>query len=169
MNQFLDTNVEALIYNVRGHKVMLDHDLARLYGVETKALNRSVKRNIERFPADFMFQLTGTEGEFSRYQFGTLNIARGQNIKYSPFAFTELGIAMLSSVLRSEQAVQVNISIMRTLFKLRDLVRKEDNAEAKIKELEKNTTELFQIVFERIDRLENISPPLSPKRRKIGI
>jgi hypothetical protein len=86
-----------------------------------------------------------------------------------PHAFTELGIAMLSSVLRSQQAVQVNISIMRTFFKLRDLVKKDENADAKIAALEKNTTELFKLVFERMDRIERTTPALSPTRRKIGI
>jgi hypothetical protein len=148
---------------------MLDHDLARLYGVETKNLNKAVKRNIKRFPADFMFQLSEIEAESLRFQFGTLDVARGQYSKYATWAFTELGIAMLSSVLRSQQAVQVNISIMRTFFKLRDLVKKDENADAKIAALEKNTTDLFKLVFERMDRIERTTPALSPTRRKIGI
>ena len=168
MNQILAPNIEALIYNVRGQKVMLDHDLARLYGVETKSLKRSVKRNIERFPSDFMFHLTDIEDKNLRYQFGTSSLEYGGK-RYESFAFTELGIAMLSSVLRSQQAVQVNISIMRTLFKLRDLVKREANADEKINELKKGTDELFKIVFERIERVERNTPLLSPQRRKIGI
>ena len=135
MNPFINPSLESLIHHIRGHKVMLDHDLARLYGVETGALNRAVKRNIQRFPSDFCFQLTeieeeylkcqiGTSNENLRYQIGTSSLGRGGRRKPTS-AFTELGIAMLSSVLRSEQAVQVNISIMRTFFKLRDLVRAE--------------------------------------------
>ena len=108
MNQNTNTEIEALIYNIRGQKVMLDHDLARLYGVETRILNRAVKRNSERFPVDFCFQLTEIETKSLRSHFGISNDGRGGS-RYKPFAFTELGIAMLSSVLRSDQAVQVNI------------------------------------------------------------
>ena len=106
-------DIEKLIYAIRGSQVMLDHNLAILYGVETKALNQAVKRNINRFPEDFMFQLTQKEAMSSRSQIVTLNTQRGQNIKYLPYAFTRNGIAMLSSVLRSQIAVEVNISIMR--------------------------------------------------------
>ena len=119
-------NIESLICVIRGQQVMLDSDLAMLYGVETKALNQAVKRNINRFPEDFMFQLTKEEASrsrsqivtlnnegASRSQIATLNTKRGQNIKYLPYAFTRNGIAMLSSVLRSETAVEVNIRIMR--------------------------------------------------------
>jgi hypothetical protein len=113
-------NVAQLVFFVRGEKVMLDVDLAKLYGVTTKALNQAVKRNSQRFPADFMFQLTKTEHENMRSQFvttsvhtntsrsQTVTLKRGQNVKYLPYAFTEQGVAMLSSVLRSSRAVQVN-------------------------------------------------------------
>jgi len=179
MNPFINPSLESLIHHIRGQKVMLDHDLARLYGVETKALNQAVKRHSMRFPADFCFQLTEIEAKFLRSQIVTSNIemrsqfetaldGRG-GARYRPHAFTELGIAMLSSVLRSEQAVQVNISIMRTFFKLRDLVREGQNSDEKIKELEKNTNELFKFVFERLDKIERKTPALSPTRRKIGI
>jgi hypothetical protein len=110
--------IEQVILLVRGQKVILDRDLASLYGEPTKSLNRAVKRNLDRFPSDFMIQLTAEEAESSRYQFGTLK--RGQNIKYLPCAFTEQGVAMLSSVLRSPQAVQVNIAIMRAFVRLRE-------------------------------------------------
>jgi ORF6N domain len=117
-----DELVENTILLIRGQKVILDRDLARLYGVSTKVLNQAVKRNVGRFPEDFMFQLTMNEasaalaqrrGTRSRSQIVTLKKARGKNIKYRPFAFTEHGILMLSSVLKSERAVQVNIQIMR--------------------------------------------------------
>ena len=128
-------NIENLIHIIRGKQVMLDRDLARLYGVETKRLNEQVKRNIERFPEDFMFQLTREEAESSRSQFATLNEdgelsrsqfatlnGRGHNIKHLPYAFTENGIAMLSGVLRSQQAININIQIMRTFNAMRHFI-----------------------------------------------
>ena len=115
-------NIESLIRVIRGQQVMLDSDLAMLYGVETKRLNEQVKRNLNRFPEDFMFQLTQDEVVRSRSQFATLNAQRGQNIKYLPYAFTRNGIAMLSSVLRSEIAVEVNIRIMRAFTMIPQLV-----------------------------------------------
>ena len=114
-------NIENLIHVIRGKQVMLDVDLARLYGVETKRLNEQVKRNIERFPEDFMFQLTREEAESSRSQFATLN-GRGHNIKHLPYAFTENGIAMLSGVLRSQQAININIQIMRAFNTMRHFI-----------------------------------------------
>ena len=113
----VETKVESLIRVIRGQQVMLDRDLAELYGVETKYLNRQVKRNIERFPEDFMFQLT--KEECSRSQFATLNEGRGNNIKYLPYVFTEQGVAMLSGVLKSPIAVEVNIRIMRAFVSMR--------------------------------------------------
>lgn len=107
------------IYKVRGIQVMIDRDLAELYGVETKQLNRAVKRNIERFPEDFMFQLT--KEECLRCQIGTLNTGQGQHMKYLPYAFTEYGIAMLSGVLRSETAIAANIRIIRTFANMRNI------------------------------------------------
>lgn len=113
----MEVKVESLIQIVRGKQVMLDRDLAELYGVETKYLNKQVKRNQERFPDDFMFQLA--KDECSRCQIGTLNEGRGSNIKYLPYAFTEQGVAMLSSVLRSKIAIEVNIRIMRAFVSMR--------------------------------------------------
>ena len=128
-------NIENLIHVIRGKQVMLDRDLARLYGVETKRLNEQVKRNIERFPEDFMFQLTREEAESSRSQFATLNEdgelsrsqfatlnGRGHNIKHLPYAFTENGVAMLSTVLRSQQAININIQIMRAFNTMRHFI-----------------------------------------------
>ena len=115
-------SVENSILLIRSRKVILDRTLAKLYGVSTKVLNQAVKRNPERFPADFMFQLTMEEAkaeERLRSQIVTLKKSQGKNIKYRPYAFTEHGILMLSSVLKSERAVQVNIEIMRTFVRLR--------------------------------------------------
>ena len=116
-NHELAGNIEPLIKVIRGQQVMLDRDLATLYGVETKRLNEQVKRNIKRFPEDFMFQLT--KGECLRSQFATLNEGRGQHLKYMPYVFTENGVAMLSSFLRSETAIEVNIRIMRAFTSMR--------------------------------------------------
>ncbi|MBR6266464.1 MAG: ORF6N domain-containing protein, partial [Bacteroidales bacterium] len=119
--------IRTRIYNVRGKNVMIDKDLAVLYGVETKRINEQVRRNKERFPEDFMFQLT--KEECSRSQIATLNIKQGENIKYMPYAFTELGVAMLSSVLRSPIAIQVNINIMRAFVEMRErIVNLSENA-----------------------------------------
>jgi hypothetical protein len=169
MNQNEKTTFEALIYTIRGQRVMLDYDLAMLYGVDNKVLKRAVRRHLERFPSDFMFQLTDIESEFSRCQIGALKKGSGSNIKYAPYAFTGHGIAMLSSVLNSHEAIQVHISIIRSFFKMRDLLREEKNWDSQLKALEKNTGDLFQLVFERLTRVERDTPLLSPKRRKIGI
>ena len=111
--------IENKIYEIRGQKVMLDFDLAEMYGVETKRLKEQVRRNIERFPAEFMFELTKEEVQFSRAQIATLKTGQGHNIKYLPFAFTEYGIVMLSSVLKSKTAVEVNINIIRAFVRMR--------------------------------------------------
>jgi len=111
--------IENKIYEIRGQKVMLDFDLAEMYGVETKRLKEQVRRNIERFPVEFMFELTKEEVQFSRSQFATLKTGQGHNIKYLPFAFTEYGIVMLSSVLKSKTAVEVNINIIRAFVRMR--------------------------------------------------
>ena len=118
-------NIEALIKIIRGQQVMLDRDLATLYGVETKRLNEQVKRNIKRFPEDFMFQLT--KDECLRSQIATLNEGRGQHLKHMPYVFTENGVAMLSSVLRSDTAIEVNIRIMRAFTSMRYFLQ--NNAE----------------------------------------
>ena len=112
--------IQSKIYEIRGHKVMLDRDLAEMYGVETRTLNQAVKRNIDRFPEDFMFQLTKEES--LRSQIVTLNKGRGSNFKYMPFAFTELGVAMLSSVLNSDTAIGINRGIMRAFVAVRQLL-----------------------------------------------
>lgn len=141
--------IENRIFLIRGKKVMFDRDLARLYGAKTKNLNKAVKRNTDRFPRDFMFQLT--ESESSRFQFGTLK--RGQNIKYQPFVFTEQGVAMLSSVLKSKQAIRVNIQIMQTFTKIREMVVSNKALREKIEAMERKYNGKFKIVFEAIKRL----------------
>jgi hypothetical protein len=160
--------IQNMIYIIRGQKVMLDSDLATLYGVETKSLNRQVRRNLIRFPEDFMFQLTKEEYESLKCQIGTSKVGRGGKQK-QPLVFTENGVAMLSSVLRSEHAALVNISIMRIFTKLRSFLMMEKENSKKISTLEKSTNQLFRVVFERLDNLEEKLPSLDEKRRKIGL
>lgn len=114
--------IQSKIYNIRGHKVMLDYDLAEMYGTETRALKQAVRRNIDRFPDDFMFELTSDEYKSLRSQFVILETGRGKHSKYSSFAFTEQGVAMLSSVLTSKLAISINISIMRAFVATRQLL-----------------------------------------------
>ncbi len=170
MNQnVVISKIEKMIYVIRGQKVMLDSDLAELYRVETKALKRAVRRNIQRFPEDFMFELTKEELENWRYQFGTSNREK-MGLRIPPFAFTEQGVAMLSSVLNSEHAILVNISIMRIFTKLRSFFMLEKNLNERIDKLESNTNKMFKIVFERLDSIEeNITPHLPENRPKIGL
>ena len=158
--------IERRILLICGHKVMLDRDLADLYGVGVKVLNQAVKRNIERFPGDFMFQLTAEEDERLRSQFVTLNAGRGQHRKYLPYAFTEQGVAMLSSVLNSPRAVQVNIEIMRTFVILRQMLASNEGLARKLAALEKKYDAQFKAVFDAIRQL--MAPQQPPKRRQIG-
>ncbi len=151
------------IFLVRGHKVMLDGDLAELYDVETKSLNRAVRRNIERFPEDFMLKLTRHEyTEILRCQIGTLK--HGRHSKYDVHAFTENGVAMLSSVLNSKRAIEVNIQIMRTFTKLRELLAAHSDLRRKLEEMEKKYDYQFKVVFDAIKSL--IADP--PQVKKIG-
>lgn len=152
--------IEQRIYLIRGQKVILSHDLARLYGVPAKARNQAVARNIDRFPADFMFQLHGEEVEASRSQIVTLK-GRGQNIKYRPYAFTEEGVAMLSAVLRSATAVRVSIQIMRAFVRLRQLLASNGQLRPRLDELERTLLdhdEKFAAVFEAIRELMEEPP-----------
>ena len=159
--------IQNMIYIIRGQKVMLDSDLAKLYEVDTGALNRQVRRNKKRFPDDFMFQLTSKEFEALRCQNGISKDGKGGR-RYQPIVFTELGIAMLSSVLKSERAAQVNISIMRTFVKLRSYYALEDRIERQVDDLEQNVTQVFKVVFERLDNLEEVAIN-QKKRKKIGL
>ncbi len=161
--------IENMIYVIRGQKVMLDSDLAELYDIEVKRLNESVKRNEERFPLDFMFQLTTNEAEALKNQSIHFKKVVGSR-KYLPFVFTENGVAMLSSVLNGPKAIQVNIAIMRTFTKLRSFLLHENQMSVRMDKLEDNTTKLFKIVFERLDSIEeDITPHLPKNRSKIGL
>lgn len=142
--------VKDMIFLIRGQKAMFDHDLASLYGVETKQLKRAVKRNIDRFPEDFMFELTKEEYQNLRLQFGTSSWG---GVRYLPYVFTEQGVAMLSSVLNSERAIQVNIAIMRTFTKLRQMIETHKEMRQKIAEMEKKYDKQFQIVFAALKEL----------------
>ena len=184
-------NIESLIRVIRGQQVMFDSDLAMLYGVETRTLNQAVKRNIKRFPEDFMFQLTQDEASHSRSQFVTLNdddalrsqIAtsnkkdnplrsqfvtskskRGQNLKYLPYAFTRNGIAMLSSVLRSDTAVEVNIRIMRAFTMIPQLVNHNTQIIERIFNIEQHQQETDKTIKVILDRIENVNPKLLPEQ-----
>lgn len=156
--------LESVILFIRGHKVILDEDLARLYDVSTKRLNEQVRRNERRFPTDFMFQLSLEEYESLRSQFATLKPGRGQYRKYLPYVFTEQGVAMLSTVLSSERAIQVNIEIMRTFVRFRQLLSTHKDLARKLAVLENKYDHQFKVVFDAIRKLMS-PPPVSPKRR----
>ena len=153
--------VSGRIHLVRGQRVMLDADLAELYGVSTKVFNQAIKRNIERFPADFMFQLSAAEFEILRGQLGTSSGWGGR--RYRPYAFTEQGVAMLSSVLRSPRAVQVNIEIMRAFVRLREMLQANAELAKKLASLEKKYDAQFRVVFDAIRELM-AAPVKSTKR-----
>jgi len=142
---------------------MLDTDLAALYDVDVKVLNQAVKRNVVRFPADFMFQLSADEAAVLRSQIVTLKDRRGAHRKYRPFAFTEQGIAMLSGVLRSPRAVLVNIEIMRVFVHLRELLQSNADLARRVNELERTSDRRFRVVFEAIRGL--MAPSKQPRRR----
>ena len=150
------------IYFIRGIKVMLDRDLAALYEVETRILKRNVRRHIKRFPSDFMFELSYQEFMNLRSQFG---ISKRGGTRYKPMAFTEQGVAMLSGILNSDRAIEVNIQIMRTFTKLRHMITANEELKREIDDLRQQTQEGFKQVFEILDRLVAIEE--KPKR-KIG-
>jgi hypothetical protein len=158
--------IERAILLIRGQKVMLDADLAALYGVKVKALVQALKRNIERFPDDFMFQLTPEEYGALRSQIVTLKSGRGQHRKFLPYVFTEQGVAMLSSVLNSKRAITVNIEIMRAFVRLRQILASHTDLARKLEALEKKYDAQFKIVF---DAIRELMAPAEPKsKRKIG-
>jgi len=157
--------IESKIYLIRGHKVMLDSDLAALYEVETRTLLQAVKRNVGRFPSDFMFQLNFQDVASLRSQIVTLKTGRGQHRKYLPYVFTDQGVAMLSSVLNSERAVQVNIAIMRAFVKLREMIASHKDLAKRLDDLEGRYDAQFKTVFDAIRQL--MAPP-EAKKRKIG-
>ncbi len=143
--------IESKIYLIRGKKVIFDKDLALLYGVTTKVLNQSVQRNIERFPEDFMFILSLNEAKSLRSQIVTSNGRGGR--RGQPYVFTEQGIAMLSSVLKSPRAIAVNIQIIRTFSKLREMLQENDDLRRRLELMEKQYDERFRVVFDAIRRL----------------
>jgi len=151
--------IQEKIYTIRGKRVMLDHDLAALYGVETKRLKEAVRRNIERFPDDFMYALTKLEYDSLRTQFASLEkMRRGEHIKYYPFAFTEQGVAMLSGVLHSEQAIQMNISIMRAFIALRQLALQYQELASRVLEISGTVSEhgeQLKLIHLAIEKLLN--------------
>jgi len=174
--QFSVQELGRKIYFIRGHRVMFDSDLAELYEVLTRNLNKAVQRNIERFPSDFMFQLTQEEYRILRFQIGTLN---APNLKFQigtssltghggrrklPFVFTEQGVAMLSSVLRSARAAQVNVTIMRTFVKMRELLETNQELAKKIDALEQKYDSQFKTVFDAIRQLMSVGSPLTQKK-----
>ena len=153
------------IYYIRGHKVMLDTDLAALYEVETRQLKRQVKRNIDRFPEDFMFELTPEEYSFSRSQNGTLK--QGSNVKYAPMVFSEQGVSMLSSVLNSKRAIKVNIQIIR----IRQIISDNTDIRLEIKKIKNkldNQDKNMEIVFRYLDELLEKQEQPNPPRKRIG-
>lgn len=167
-----DERIVEQIYFIRGEKVMFDRDLAELYEVKTKELNKAIKRNIKRFPADFMFQLNKQESEmFLRFQIGTLNKdenlisqsviskkGRGQHLKYLPYVFTEQGVAMLSAILKSDRAVEVSIHIVRVFIKMRKLLSTHKELREKIEKMELENKENFKIIFKVIAKLMATEP-----------
>ncbi len=162
----LHEKIEGKIFLVRNKRIMLDRNLAELYGVETRALNQAVQRNIKRFPSDFMFQLTEAEMENWRSQIVISNREK-MGLRKKPYAFTEQGVAMLSSVLNSDRAIDVNIQIMRTFTRLREMLLTHGELKTKIEEMEKKYDQQFQVVFEAIREL--IEERIEDKpQRKIG-
>jgi len=159
----LVTSIQQRILVIRGQRVLLDASLAELYGVSTKALNQAVRRNIERFPGDFLLRLTGDEIEILRSQFVTSSWGGRRT---PPLAFTEQGVAMLSSVLRSRRAVLVNIEIMRAFVRLRQMLATNAVLARKLDALERKYDDQFKVVFTAIREL--MTPPTPPKKRRIG-
>ena len=160
------THIEDRILLIRRYRVMLDSDLADLYGVQVRILNQAVRRNRDRFPGDFMFRLMKDEDSSLRSQFVTLEkTGRGKHRKYLPHAFTEQGVAMLSSVLNSRRAVQVNIQIMRAFVKLREILASHKELAGKLDELEKKYDSQFRIVF---DAIRQLMIPSEKSKKRIG-
>lgn len=155
--------IENAILSIRGEKVMLDSDLAELYGVETRVLNQAVKRNTSRFPVDFMFQLSAGEAEtVRRSRSQSVILKRGGNIKYLPYAFTEHGALMLANVLNSERAAQTSVQVVRAFVRLRQMLASNAELARKLAALENKYDAQFKVVFDAIRQL--MSPPAKPKR-----
>ena len=160
--------IENSIFFLRGQKVMLDHDLAELYGVQTKALKQAVKRNIDRFPDDFVFLLTDQEFRNLRSQFVTSSRSQWGGPRYRPMAFTEQGVAMLSSVLRSRRAIRVNIAIMRVCVRLRQMMATQRELASRLKELEGRLDDHDEQIVAIFEAIRQLMTPPEPSRKKIG-
>ena len=160
--------IEQRIFVIRGHRVMLDRDLAELYGVPTKRLNEQVRRNIKRFPEDFMFQLTWKEFKDWRSQFATSNGDK-MGLRRRSYVFTEQGVAMLSSVLNSERSVQVNIAIMRAFVRLKQVLATHKELAAKLRELEQEVSKHNKLIIEIFEIIKQLAlPPKSKPKPQIG-
>jgi hypothetical protein len=157
--------IEHRIHPIRGQKVMLDADLAALYQVPTKALNQAIRRNKERFPEDFMFQLSHAEAAEMRSQFVT---SSKRKIKYQPLAFTEHGVAMLSAVLRSERAVAMSIAIIRAFVHLREMLAANKDLAARVEKLERGQRRIGSVIEVLADAIEQIKAEPPPSKRRIG-
>jgi hypothetical protein len=160
---FRAEDISRRIHIIRGHRVMLDADLAKLYGVSTKRLNEAIRRNAACFPEDFMFQMNEEEADNLRSQFATSKSWGGR--RYLPYVFTEQGVAMLSSVLNSEQAIQVNIAIMRAFVRMRQLLVSHEELARTVDALEKKYDAQFRVVF---DAIRALMEPTKPPHRRIG-
>lgn len=171
-------SIQNRIYEIRGQRVMLDRDLAFLYEIETKVLNQAVKRNLKRFPEDFMFQLTREEFEnlkihfetqenfdSSRSQFVTLKNQRGQNLKYLPYAFTEQGVAMLSGVINSDKAINMNIAIMRAFVSVRQVLLKQNDIKEQLREIKERIGEHDIQLNQIYDAMENLLDEKAAERK----
>ena len=165
-------DIARSIIILRSHRVLLDSDLAEIYGVETRALNQAIKRNLARFPEDFCFQLTAEEAAASRSQSVILNAGRGQNVKFLPFAFTEHGAIQAANVLRSTRAVEMGIYIVRAFVQLRDLLASNKDLAKRVDELEKRILRKLdthdQAITEIIKTIRQLMNPPEPKKRSIG-
>jgi len=169
------TSIQNRIYEIRGERVMIDKDLAALYEIETKVLNQAVKRNIKRFPSDFMFQLTQDEFESiefqlssidsSRSQFVTLNVGRGSNLKYRPYAFTEQGVAMLSGILNSDKAISMNIAIMRAFVAIRKILINEADVKEQLRLVKERLGEHDVQLNQIYDAMENLLDEKAVQRK----
>ena len=168
MQLILVDQIEPLIHEIRGQKVILDSDLASLYGVETKALNRAVQRNLARFPSDFLMQLTAEEFDSLRYQFGTLKIGRGQHRKYLPYAFTEHGAFMAAGLLNSPRAVEVSVFVVRAFVKLRQLVLTHKELAGKLDQLERKFAGHDDTIRQLVEAIRQLMAPPDPPARQMG-
>lgn len=164
-----DNSIQDIIYDIRGAKVMLDYDLASMYEVDVSQLKRQVRRNIDRFPEDFMFELTSKEVSALRCQNGILKTGRGQHSKYLPFAFTEEGVAMLSGVLRSKVAVQVNINIMRAFVAVRQAIAALQSSELRYEQLSHKVDQLNAHVEEILHNQDNINQLQSQFNNEVAL